>query len=153
MMMLQLFVIFFTFPVLYLINKFMADKHQNLQNLPNSLTTASAVPLFLMIDPFVRFARNSFEKHQTATCCLSKGSFKSVKLSTNRKKGRKSQTRIVHKLSLSSKQIFKFKNFPSWAAQNSLFQYNIKEKVNKNFFAGRPSPNLDLCNHTNLGPF
>jgi hypothetical protein len=121
-MMRQLFVIFFTLSVLYLINKFTADKHQNLQNLPNSLKTASAVLLFLMIDPFVRFARNSFEKHQTAACCLSNGSFKSAKLSTNRKNGSKSQTRIVHKLSLSSKQIFKFKNFPSWTAQNSSFQ-------------------------------
>jgi hypothetical protein len=52
-----------------------------------------------LVDVFLGFAHNSFEKQQAATCCFSKEFRESPgKIITNRKEGNKIQKRIVKAL-------------------------------------------------------
>jgi hypothetical protein len=72
--------------------------------------TGSAIPLFLLDNPFSGFAQNPFEKLQADICHFSKDfCAKLTNLSTNRKKGNKNSkensapTHFLQKLLVNSK--------------------------------------------------
>jgi hypothetical protein len=76
------------------------------------LKTGSAIPLFLLVNPFLGFAQNPFEKLQADIYHFSKDFCANLRnLSTNRKKEIKIQKRIVHPHPLSSKAFGEFKSF------------------------------------------
>jgi hypothetical protein len=60
------------------------------------LKTQSAISHLLFVGTFIRFAENSFQKRQAATCCFSKEFCENPgNVPTKRKKGIKIQKRIM----------------------------------------------------------
>jgi hypothetical protein len=69
------------------------------------LKRKSGIPLFLLVNAFLGFTQNSFEKRLKATCVFSRRFCKNVgNVPANRKRGIKIQKRIVHALPLFSKE-------------------------------------------------
>jgi hypothetical protein len=76
----------------------LAAQHKKHGEFANS-EVASANLFFLLVDTFLKFAQNSSEKWQAATCHLSEEFHESQeKVMNNRKKESKIQSRIVHTL-------------------------------------------------------
>jgi hypothetical protein len=86
-----------------------------------------------LVDEFLGFAHNSFEKEKAATCRFSKEFCKNPgNALTNRKEGNKIQKRIVNALPLftqSLKEFCKFKSFWCSAAKNLLIKTKTKGRV------------------------